>query len=284
MNQYLRLIRLHHWIKNSLIGLVFLFNPEVWDLSNLGLLILLILFWGLVASAGYIINDILDIESDRHHETKKFRPLASGSVPVKTAAILSGLFLIIAFLGTYILNHQCFYILIGYFILSIAYSAYLKTIKYLDIIILTLFYMLRLVIGAALFELDVTNWFLSTSFFGFLSISLKKREMETYLIKENLSRRKYSLSDSNMLSFLSYAAAFTALIFLNLHTILYLKLENIYLLLAINSLSLYAILSFLDKDSIYDDPTKTFIKKPHFILIALVLIVVYVYIITSTVG
>ncbi len=285
MSKYIKLIRLHHWVKNILISIVFLFNPGIWTIANISQLLLLILFWGLIASSGYIINDILDVENDRLHPTKRFRPIASGDVSIKSALTIAVMFIVVSFVCTYLLSVTSFIVLICYFVLNTCYSLYLKTIRYLDIIILTAFYMLRIIIGATLFDLEITNWFFATSFFGFLAISIKKREMETYKVKDGQkTRRKYSKADSITLNTLSYIAAFASLIFLNLHTILYLHLKNIYLLLFINASALYVVFSFLDKESITDDPVKTFLKNPIFYIIAVALTAIYIYIISQSAG
>lgn len=282
MRKYLQLIRLHHWVKNSLIAIVFLFNPSAWIFDNIIQLLLLIFCWGLIASAGYIINDILDAENDKQHPDKKHRPIASGAVSKQLGYTIATVFTLVALGSVYFLQLSSFYMLLCYFILNVAYSMYLKTVRYIDLIILTSFYMLRIMIGANLFGLPITNWFFVTSFFGLLAVSIKKREMETYRLKENQNtRRSYTIQDSTMLSTLSYTSAFVSLIFLNLHTILYLRLNNLYLLLTINAAALYVILTFLDKESISDDVVKTFLKRPAFYLIAIALVVIYVYIVTS---
>lgn len=247
-------------------------------------LIAVIVLWGLVASSGYIVNDILDVENDRKHTVKKSRPIASGDVSIKNAIALAFVLLVIAFVAAYLLHRETLYVVLAYFILNTAYSFYLKTIRFLDILILTSFFMLRIIVGAVLFDINISTWFFVTSFFGFLAVSVKKREMEIYKTTngEKLLRRGYTVADGTMLSIASYTAAFTSLVFLNLHTIISLKIHSIYTLLTVNVLALYLIFSFLDKERIKEDPIQTFLSKPVLIITVLAMVVLYVYMIYTS--
>lgn len=280
MIKYLKLIRLNHWVKNGLVALPFVFTPSLWSVSNSIQLLVVIMLWGFVASSGYIINDILDIESDRVHATKKYRPLASGDVDVRSALLLAILLLLTAFIVAYIIHRETLVVVLVYFILNMAYSIRLKTVRFLDILILTSFFILRIIVGAVLFDINITTWFLVTSFFGFLAVSLKKREMEIINTTETkLIRRGYTKRDEVVLSIGSYVSAFASLVFLNLHTILSLQVHSIYILLTINILALYLIFSFLDKEHIKEDPIHTFLSKPVLIVTVLAMLILYVYMI-----
>lgn len=284
MTKYLNLIRLNNWVKNGLVALPFIFTPSLWSISNMLQLIAVIVLWGLVASSGYIVNDILDVENDRKHTVKKSRPIASGDVSIKNAIALAFVLLVIAFVAAYLLHRETLYVVLAYFILNTAYSFYLKTIRFLDILILTSFFMLRIIVGAVLFDINISTWFFVTSFFGFLAVSVKKREMEIYKTTngEKLLRRGYTVADGTMLSIASYTAAFTSLVFLNLHTIISLKIHSIYTLLTVNVLALYLIFSFLDKEHIKEDPIQTFLSKPVLIITVLAMVVLYVYMIYTS--
>lgn len=283
MTRYLRLIRINNWVKNGLIALPFIFTPALWSVANIAQLFVVIVLWGLVASSGYIINDILDVDNDRKHPIKKNRPIASGEISIKSALAVAGTFFVLAFIGAYLLHRETLYVIAAYFILNTAYSIKLKTVRFLDILILTSFFMLRIIVGAVLLDINVTTWFFVTSFFGFLAVSIKKREMEAINTdEEKLLRRGYMKNDAAVLGPLSYVAAFASLVFLNLHTILSLKMHSIYVLLMANVLALYLIFSFLDKDRIKEDPVHTFLSKPSLVITVLAMVVLYVYMIYTS--
>ncbi len=283
MNKYLQLIRVNNWVKNGLIALPFIFTPSLWSVGNIGVLLVAVLCWSLVASAGYIINDILDAENDKKHIRKQHRPIASGAIPVSQAMIIAVLLILVAVVLLALFNPLLLYVYGAYLVLNIAYSVYLKTLRFVDILVLTSFYMLRIMAGGMLFDIKITTWFFITSFFGFLAISVKKREMETYSTKEEkVARRGYAVADGAMLNVLSYVSAFVSLVFLNLHTILFLKTENILLLLTTNILALYLIFRFLDRERIKEDPTQTFLSSASLIVVVLLMIAIYVFMITSS--
>lgn len=283
MIQYLKLIRVNNWVKNGLIALPFIFTPSLWSAANVIQLLVVIVLWGFIASSGYIINDILDLESDRVHAVKRYRPLAAGDITVRSALLLAAVLLVVALAIAYLIHKEILIVVLIYFILNTAYSIRLKTVRFLDILILTSFFMLRIIVGAVLFDINITTWFLVTSFFGFLAVSIKKREMEVINTnEERLVRRGYSKRDETMLSIGSYVSAFASLAFLNLHTILSLQVHSIYILLTVNVLALYLIFSFLDKEHIKEDPIQTFLSKPVLIVTVLAMLILYVYMIYTS--
>ena len=107
--------------------------------------------------------------------------------------------------------------------------------------------------------------------------------METYSIaKGKIMRRGYTANDSAMLGTASYVAAFTSLVFLNLHTILSLQIHNILTLLIVNVLALYLIFSFMDKEHIKEDPVQTFLSKPSLMISIIIMLGIYVFMIYNS--
>jgi 4-hydroxybenzoate polyprenyltransferase len=174
----LRSLRPHQWAKNTLIFIPLILagragDPQAWISCSLGFLA-----WGLVASAAYLVNDLKDLAFDRHHPSKRHRPLANGELTVRIAVIASvaigacGLVLA-AFLGK-----APFLILLVYAIASIAYSFGLKRLPILDILILAALFTMRLIFGIAVAEVPASPWLLVFSMFVFMSLSLAKRYTE----------------------------------------------------------------------------------------------------------
>jgi decaprenyl-phosphate phosphoribosyltransferase len=132
----------------------------------------------MVSSATYLLNDILDVESDRQHPTKCRRPIAAGIVPVPLAAAMA-LVLFVAGVGLALLdNVELALVVAGYAVLTTTYSLFLKTIPVLDLVILSAGFILRLLGGAYAADVPVSDWFLIISLFGSLFIAAAKRFAE----------------------------------------------------------------------------------------------------------
>ncbi len=213
---YLKMLRPHQWLKNSLILVPLFLSHQYNDIHNIILSLTSFFIFCLVASAVYISNDIIDIKQDRQHATKKYRAIASGKVPWQHGVLMIFFLLGLAAILTHI-NHftnmfvstLCFYIL-----LTLLYSYYLKKIMMVDVITLACFYTLRLLLGTVAVQADISFWLLSFSMFLFLSLSLIKRYSELNISNKQYGRA-YMASDKTMLSFFGVAAGYTsALIFL----------------------------------------------------------------------
>jgi decaprenyl-phosphate phosphoribosyltransferase len=143
----------------------------------------------MVSSATYLLNDILDVESDRKHPTKCRRPIAAGIVPVPLAIAMA----IVLFVGGVGLawadNAQLAMVVALYAVLTTTYSMYLKAIPVLDLVILSAGFILRLLAGAYAADVPVSDWFLIISLFGSLFIAAAKRFAE----KQELGERAAEL-------------------------------------------------------------------------------------------
>jgi 4-hydroxybenzoate polyprenyltransferase/phosphoserine phosphatase len=173
-----KLIRVHQWAKNLIIFVPLvtahqLFNPDHF-LSAVDAFLSL----SFIASATYILNDLLDLDHDRAHKTKRRRPLASGAISMPTALGVGFLFLA-AGVGVAALLPPLFWrCLILYVLLTTAYSFYFKKIAIADAIVLASLYTLRLLIGHAATGLKLSFWLLAFSIFLFFSLALVKRYVE----------------------------------------------------------------------------------------------------------
>ena len=233
--------------------------------------------WSFMASAGYIFNDIMDIENDRNHPIKKNRPIASGDVSIKIAIVMAVLLMIISMVGAWYISLSGFIVLMTYTIVNWLYTIHLKKLRYLDIMILCLFYLLRLIMGGVVTEVELTPWFMITSTFVFLALSTHKRKMECDVIKEGkLSGRKYTVSDSQFLNIASIVLAFIAVVFLNLHSILVLNLVAYWEIIPTNLLSVYIVFQFFDgAENKVDDPVEKLLKSKEILIAIIIYITLY---------
>lgn len=214
---YLKLMRIHQWIKNGFIFLPIFFSGKFFELDKLILAFLGFLCFSFVASSVYIINDYVDIENDRNHPEKKNRPLASGVVSKKEAIILFTLLLLITigFL-IYIQNFKVLILIVIYFIMNLAYSFFLKHVALIDISIISFGFLLRLLVGGYITGILITNWAIVLTFSLALIMAIGKRRGE--LINSELSGKTRKSLEGYNIEFLnvslSVASTITILAYL----------------------------------------------------------------------
>ncbi|MDD2888674.1 MAG: decaprenyl-phosphate phosphoribosyltransferase [Aliarcobacter sp.] len=189
MKQIIKLLRVHQYIKNLFVfaPLLFSFNFSLIDMTNTSIVFVL---FSLIASSVYILNDYMDIEEDKQHPKKKFRPLASGKVNKNVARILIVLLSGISLFSAYLLNTKLFIVLVIYFILNIAYSLKLKHITIVDIFIIATGFVLRLFAGASVIETPLSMWIIIMTFLLALFLALAKRRDDVLLSAEGKETRK----------------------------------------------------------------------------------------------
>jgi 4-hydroxybenzoate polyprenyltransferase/phosphoserine phosphatase len=213
-----RSLRLHQWLKNTLVLLPLVLAHE---LTNTGLFLqalLAFLSFGLCASSVYVLNDLLDLPSDRQHYSKRLRPLASGEIPLLTGLLISPALLVMSFALASQLP-QAFIIILGvYYLCTGFYSFVLKRIMLVDVIMLAALYTLRIIAGAAAVSVVPSFWLLAFSMFLFFSLAVVKRYTELdYLQKAGIDQsegRGYYAQDLNMMAmFGSTSALLSVMVF-----------------------------------------------------------------------
>ena len=194
-------IRPKQWTKNLLIYFAFFFTiSETWKLGEPGAALSLLgettVAFGLfcaLSGAVYVINDIFDIEKDRQHPKKRFRPIASGqlAVPVawSVATGLSALGLSLSFL----LEPLFGWVALGYFVMMVAYSLLLKHLVLLDVFAISGGFVLRAMAGAAVLQVPISPWLYTCTGLGALLIALAKRRSELSLAGGDAGRQRDTL-------------------------------------------------------------------------------------------
>ncbi len=178
------LMRPQQWVKNLFVfpALIFskhLFQPMYLMKSGAGFLLFCI-----VAGSVYIFNDLMDVEEDRHHPRKKFRPLASGRVPARTAWTCFFVFSAAGLSLSFLLQWEYGAVLIFYYVMNIAYSARLKRVVILDVMIVSLGFVLRAAAGGLVISVEVSPWLLICTMLLALFLVLAKRRHEITLMDE----------------------------------------------------------------------------------------------------
>ncbi len=206
IKHYLKLFRVPQWIKNFFVFVPLLFSHNLFDFNYF-----ITVFWGFLAfcltsSIVYIINDLFDIEHDKLHPVKKLRPLASGKIS-KSNAILASVFLGVCLLILASNLPIRFDIILGaYLLLNVLYSSILKNIVLLDVFSIAAGFMLRVIGGAFIIGVYISNWLILTTMFISLFLAIMKRKSELQLASngESSSTRKvlsyYSLEFTNQIA------------------------------------------------------------------------------------
>ncbi|MGH7204103.1 MAG: decaprenyl-phosphate phosphoribosyltransferase [Candidatus Levyibacteriota bacterium] len=178
----IRLLRPRQWIKNFAIFAALLFSEQLFDVNILLKVVYGFLAFCAVSSSIYIINDIFDVEKDRIHPFKRFRPLANKSVSIRTAIILAVLLALSAGVISFLIGPAFFVITIVYFVLHLSYSAYLKHIEIVDILTLAAGYILRVFAGEVVSNSHISAWLLLTVISLSLFLAIGKRRSELTLL------------------------------------------------------------------------------------------------------
>lgn len=223
LRDWRKALRMHQWMKNALIFVPLLAAHQFGRPDLLLNGVLAFLFFGLCASSVYVLNDLLDLADDRHHQSKRKRPFASGKLSIKSGLIIVPVLLIAAFVGSgLLLPWQFSAVLAAYYGLTLAYSLSLKRQMVLDVIVLAMLYTARILAGAAAFSLPLTFWILAFSMFMFLSLALVKRyaELREARAKDLMDKargRGYYPGDLDMIAALGASSGHLAVMVLALY-------------------------------------------------------------------
>jgi len=181
----LRLLRPRQWIKNFAIFAAITFSGELFDFPVLEKVVLgFFVFCGL-SSATYIVNDIFDVKKDRLHPFKKFRPLASGDIPIPSAVILAILLIVFSLLIARNVTPAFFLLGLTYLAIQFLYSSYLKSVAVLDILLIAAGYILRVYGGEFASGFHISVWLLLTTISISLFLAVGKRRSELTLLLGN---------------------------------------------------------------------------------------------------
>ena len=266
MKNYIKLIRVKHWIKNMLIFIP-LISSGLISKTNIIICLIGLLSFSFMSSFIYIINDIKDIEKDKKHPRKKNRPLASGKISKNNALIIGIIMLILSLVLNIYINKNIFnlsfYFLISYMIINIAYSLGLKNIVILDVALLASGFILRVYYGAAIINIEVSDWLFLTILNASLFLGLGKRKKEIINNKDS----RIVLKDYNeaFLDKFEYLSLTLTLVFYSLWTIDQ-NIKYLYLTIPIIMLIFMKYCLNIEKNDEGDPTTILYSDKILFIL------------------
>lgn len=285
LRDWIKELRIFQWIKNVLIFVPMVASHKFFDMNTLRLTIAAFFLFSLCASSIYVINDVLDCESDRKHLTKCKRPIAAGRIGARTATKFALFMLFTTFTLCGLIFPKILPVLFSYTMLALSYSLFLKRLVILDVVMLAIFYIFRILIGGISAGINLSVWLLGFSTFFFLSLAFSKRYSEISLADAKdvdvNSRRGYKKEDLQVLLILGIGAGFSSLtvfmIYLNDTTtqLLYSNAKRLFFLVPIFIYWIAINWIEVGRHEAGDDPVSDLIKDRRMLILlpAVILIV-----------
>jgi len=286
LKAFVKAVRLHQWAKNALVFVPMLLAHSATP-NRLAAVVMAFFSLGFCASATYIINDLLDIESDRKHPRKRRRPFASGDLSPVTGvgivAVFFALSITLALLlpkvfsslpgesGLYeLLAHPLRFVmwLSVYTVSTLAYSVRLKRMMLVDVMVLSGLYTLRMLAGSAAAGVQISTWLAAFSIFFFLSLAFVKRFSELFMLAGTTesdddlkpSGRGYQLSDMEQVRSFGTSAGYASVVVLTMYIssldspLLYQHPRKLWLLAPILLLWLSRVWLLASRGEMHEDP------------------------------
>lgn len=298
LTSWLRAVRLHQWAKNTLIFVPLLLG-HAWTVGAIVAALLAFLSFGMCASGTYIINDLLDIESDRRHPRKRRRPFAAGDLSAIAGVAVVVLLLLASFTLAFALPHIVaripgvlqldtpykFLAWLGiYTVTTLGYSFYLKRKLLLDVFVLSGLYTVRILAGSAATGVAVTAWLAGFSVFFFLSLAFVKRFSELEGLRERgdevSNGRGYFVSDLEQLRAFGTGTACAAVVVMTLYindpktNTLYHNPTRLWLVVPVLLLWLFQVWMLASRGEMHDDPVVFAVTDRRSLLLGVLMAVV----------
>src|SRR5512139_1086059 len=191
----IKTMRPRQWIKNGFVFFALIFDRQLFDLAPFLRTLAGFFLFCLISSAVYLFNDIADVEADRNHPEKKFRPIASGKLPINVAWAAALLLTVIAIPLGYLLAPAFALILVTYLVINLLYSRWLKHVPIIDVMIISLGFVLRVAAGVTLITVErFSPWLYMITILFSLYIGLGKRRAEMNLLAQGATAHRRVLN------------------------------------------------------------------------------------------
>lgn len=217
-----RALRPHQWVKNLLVFVPVVLDHKMFHAPTMAKAGVAFLAFCCAASSAYLLNDVFDLEADRRHPTKRYRPFASGALPPALGLALVPVLLAVAVAISWSSLPRTFTVLLAlYVVLTSAYSLYLKRIAVVDVLLLAGLYTLRVLAGIAAAQVRFSTWLLAFAMFLFLSLAFLKRYTEVSAMDgaatEQVRGRGYQRGDREWLGSMGGASGYLSVLVLALY-------------------------------------------------------------------
>lgn len=186
-------IRPHQWLKNAFVLAPVVFAKDIFRFSFLMSAATAFLVFCLLAGAVYTMNDLVDVEADRVHPVKRFRPIPSGRVPLGMAKAMAVGLVVVSLAGALVLDVRFFVAALAYFLINVAYSFRLKKVAYVDVACIAAGFVLRVVAGGYATKVNVSNYLLACTLLLALFLGFGKRRHELAQAASNAKKQREAL-------------------------------------------------------------------------------------------
>ncbi|MCG6976604.1 MAG: decaprenyl-phosphate phosphoribosyltransferase [Acidiferrobacterales bacterium] len=282
----LKLMRPHQWTKNLFVFTGLIFGHAWADSSLVQAVILSAVAFSLLSSGVYIVNDIVDAESDRQHPKKKFRPIAAGNVAITLAASWALLLVVVAFGLAWLVSTEVIMLLLAYLILNAAYSAGLKQVAVLDVFLIATGFMLRILVGTEGVGIAPSQWLLLCGLMITLFLGFTKRRAELMVAEESgmTTRKVLSQYDAGLLdTFIAITATAAVLAYslytVNPETIAIHGTANLIYTVPFVAYGIFRYILRLHTHRRGEDPARELVTDPHIIVTVLSWVIVVLWLI-----
>lgn len=197
MKEIIKLLRVSHWTKNVFVFVPLVFSKNLMNKDFLVEVLFAFVFFSIASSLVYVFNDLIDAGKDKLHQIKKYRPIASGKISKSKAVVIIFILIILTAVSFFVLNLQFNLVLLGYILLNISYSLLLKKIVIIDLLSVSIGFMLRVISGALVINVPLSSWLILTTLFLSLFLAVAKRRAE-FIIYENENNTRIVLKDYNL--------------------------------------------------------------------------------------
>ena len=216
LRAWIKQLRIHQWLKNLLVLLPLLAAHRFTEPMAVLHAIAAFFAFGLCASGVYVLNDLLDLPSDRAHPRKRLRPFAAGRLPLLHGLVAAPLLTLAGFAIAFAVSWWLGLVLGAYYAMTLAYSLRLKQVVMLDVVMLAALYTIRIIGGAAAIATEPSFWLLAFSMFLFLSLAMLKRYTELADVvaagATRASGRGYEAGDLPMMLAMGSAAGYLSVL------------------------------------------------------------------------
>lgn len=280
-------LRIKQWIKNLLIFVPLIAAHKIAHPELIVASLLAFVSFAATSSSVYVTNDLLDLEADRRHPTKKNRPLAAGKLPLGLGIAAIPVLLAISIALALLLPSRFIALLLGYLALTLWYSFRLKRVVLVDVFVLSLLYTIRIFAGAAAIMVPVSSWLTAFALFFFLSLTMVKRYTELRRLKQQdqgkAHGRGYVTSDAEVLSQFGLGSGLISAVILALYISspeiysLYLGPELLWLLIPLLLFWIGRVWFLAHRGSLDEDPTTFAVRdRVSYTVGAITLLIVFV--------
>lgn len=281
----IRALRPHQWIKNVLVFVPILLDHRLLEGDTMLRGALAFTAFCLAASGAYVVNDLLDLEADRSHPTKRFRPFAAGDLAPVVGWALAPVLILLSLVVARAVGESTFLSLLMLYVgLTAAYSSYLKRIPVLDVLLLAGLYTLRVLAGISASGVRFSTWLLAFSTFLFLSLACLKRHGEISTLAPDVSagsrRRGYLAEDVPWLRTMGEASGYLSVLVLAIYlnseqvTVLYRTPAMLFLICPMLLFWIGRMWLMAHRGRIHEDPIVASAREPSSYVVGLLVGVV----------